>query len=537
MSPRKGFTEPDCTPSGIAVIYARFSSHNQREVSIEQQIKECQKFAAANNLRVVEIYSDKAVSGKTDRRTSFQRMMKDAGKGNFQYVVAWKSNRMGRNMLEAMLNDARLRDLGVRTLYTEEDFDDTAAGRFALRNMMNVNQFYSENMAEDIKRGMDDNAEKCMVNGSLGLGFKKGEDGRYALDEPGAAIVREIFERVASLEPFVDICSDLNSRGTKTSTGKPWNRSSFHRMLVNERYRGVYIWGDTRVEGGVPRIVSDALFYKVQEVLKTKKNAHGRHREGGDYLLTGKLFCGHCGTPMVGVSGTGRHGGKHYYYTCQKKRLQKTCDKHIVRRDWIEQAVAEAIKEHVLQPEVIEWLLDGYESFLRQRRKDSLLASYETELADVQRSIKNVMKAIEQGIITPTTKERLVELEDDRHLLETKIAVERAALTDIPRDRVEFWLHSFMEGDASNKKYQAKLIDTFIQSIYLYDDQLRLVCNYTGKNNSVTIPFEDVDSIESATSAEGSYKLPTAPPMESQANPAAIYLVQQAFVLVLPLKN
>ena len=259
--------------SGIAVIYARFSSHNQREVSIEQQVKECQKFASSNNLRVVEIYDDKAVSGKSDRRTNFQRMMKDAAKNKFQYVIAWKSNRMGRNMLEAMINDARLRDLGVRTLYTEEDFDDTAAGRFALRNMMNVNQFYSENMAEDIKRGLNDNAEKCMVNGALGLGFKKGEDGRFALDEPNAAIVREVYERVAALEPFVDIYNDLNARGLKTATGKPGSRSSFHRILVNERYRGVYIWGNIRTEGGVPRIVSDPLFFKVQEVLKTKKNA------------------------------------------------------------------------------------------------------------------------------------------------------------------------------------------------------------------------------------------------------------------------
>lgn len=202
-------------------------------------------------------------------------MMRDAAKGKFGYVIAWKSNRMGRNMMEAMINDARLRDLGVRCLYTEEDFDDTAAGRFALRNMMNVNQFYSENMAEDIKRGLNDNAEKCMVNGALGLGFKKGEDGRYALDEPKAAIVREVYERVADLEPFVDIYNDLNARGLKTSTGKPWNRSSFHRMLVNERYRGVYIWGDIRIEGGIPRVVSDPLFFRVQEVLKTKKMPKG----------------------------------------------------------------------------------------------------------------------------------------------------------------------------------------------------------------------------------------------------------------------
>ena len=239
MSPRKKTADQQGGYSGTAVIYARYSSHNQREASIEQQVAECQKFADANNLHIAEVYADKAISGKTDRRPNFQRMMRDAGKGKFQYVVAWKSNRMGRNMLDAMMNDSRLRDMGVRCLYTEEDFDDTAAGRFALRNMMNVNQFYSENMAEDIMRGMMDNARKCMVNnGGLPLGYKKGEDGRYAIDEAGAAIVREIYERFYAGEAFIDIANDLNARGLKTSRGNRWNKGSFHRLLTNERYIG-----------------------------------------------------------------------------------------------------------------------------------------------------------------------------------------------------------------------------------------------------------------------------------------------------------
>ena len=150
MSPRKKLSEQQGGYSGIAVIYARYSSHNQRDVSIEQQVENCREFAERNNLLITEVYADRAITGKTDRRPNFQRMMRDAAKSKFQYVVAWKSNRMGRNMLDAMMNDARLRDMGVRCLYTEEDFDDTAAGRFALRNMMNVNQFYSENMAEDV---------------------------------------------------------------------------------------------------------------------------------------------------------------------------------------------------------------------------------------------------------------------------------------------------------------------------------------------------------------------------------------------------
>ena len=111
-------------------------SHNQREASIEQQVKACRELAVRLGLDVVETYEDKAISGKSDRRPSFQRLLRDAEKGYFDCVLAWKSNRMGRNMLQAMTNEARLKDWGVRTFYAEEDFDDTAAGRFALRNMI-----------------------------------------------------------------------------------------------------------------------------------------------------------------------------------------------------------------------------------------------------------------------------------------------------------------------------------------------------------------------------------------------------------------
>lgn len=175
-------------------------------------------------------------------------------------------------------------------------------GRFALRNMMNVNQFYSENMAEDITRGLMDNASKCLSNGSLPLGYKPGDDRHVVLDETEASIVQEIFTRVSCYEPFIDIARDLNRRGIKTKKGAEWGRSSFHTICRNERYRGIYIYRDVRVEGGMPRIISDELFYKVQEVLKVKKNPQGRRKRSGyeEYLLTGKLYCGHCGSPHDG---------------------------------------------------------------------------------------------------------------------------------------------------------------------------------------------------------------------------------------------
>ena len=169
--PRKGFAE---APERIGVMYARYFSHNQKEESIEQQVEECMAFAALNHIKIIQVYSDKALSGKTDKRPQFQRLMRDAEKRQFTVVVAYKSNRIARNMLNALSYENRLGRFGVETLYAKEKFGNTAAGRFALRTMMNVNQFYSENMAEDIRRGMRDNAENCKVNGKLSLGYVGG---------------------------------------------------------------------------------------------------------------------------------------------------------------------------------------------------------------------------------------------------------------------------------------------------------------------------------------------------------------------------
>ncbi|WP_373222318.1 recombinase family protein [Flavonifractor plautii] len=486
------------------VLYGRYSSHNQKDISVEQQFEKGYELAAEYGIRIIDTYADRAVSGRTDKRRDFQRMMTDAAKGKFRYVIAWKSNRMGRNMLEALINEARLQDLGVRVLYVEEDFDDTAAGRFAARSMMNVNQFYSENMAEDIKRGLYDNAANCMVaNGHLPYGYKADETLHYAIDEPKAAVIREIFTRVSCGEAFVDIMASLNARGIKTSYGRPWGRSSFQKILSNERYRGIYIYGDVRKEGGIPRIISDELYFKVQEVITTKKNPQGRHRVNGDYLLTGKLFCGHCKSPMTGISGTSRSGNLHYYYVCQKRRTEKTCEKKNLRRDDIELQVAKAIKRRTLDDDTINWIADSVVEYSQHQESASGIGLLEDQLKDTQRSIKNLMAAIEQGIITPTTKARLMELEKEQSDIDRKITMAKADVIPVNRDQLVGWLKKLQAGDVHDKKYQAELFDTFLIAVYVYDnpdgqDYMKVVFNYAGSKNTVEIPLEPsvIDNVE-----------------------------------------
>lgn len=481
------------TNGGDAVIYARYSSHNQRDVSIEQQIEACRKHAAELGLTVTATYEDRAISGKTDKRPSFQRMMRDAEQHKFAYVLAWKSNRIGRNMMQALVNESRLVDCGVKVFYAEEDFDDNAAGRFALRSMMNVNQFYIENMAEDVKRGLYDNAKKGLVNGSLPLGYKRGADGKPEIDEPKAAIVREIYTRVAAGELFASIAADLNARGIRTARGREWNKGSFHVLCHNDRYRGIYMYGDIRIPGGMPRIISDELFYDAQEAYGMKKdNRYGRARHGAEnYLLTGKLYCGHCGSYMVGISGTSKTGEMHYYYACQKHRLEHTCEKKAIRRDVIENAVARVIMMYCLDDETIDFIVDSTIAYFKQKDHELHIEAMENELAAVQQAISNLMKAIEAGIITPTTRTRLLDLEEQQAKLSGKINTAKAERVEIDRDDLIAGLQLFRTGDIKNKKFLAKLFNTFLLAVYLYDDnRLKIVFSFTGNHNNIEIPLE-----------------------------------------------
>ena len=512
-----------------AVIYARYSSHAQRDVSIEQQVQKCTEYAERNSLKIVGIYSDAAMSGKTDRRPQFQQMMRDSEKGGFQIVIAWKSNRMGRNMLEAMINDARLADAGVRCLYVEEDFDDTAAGRFALRNMMNVNQFYSENMAEDIRRGLMDNASKCIMNVRAPLGYKKGEDGRFAINEKTAPVVKEIFQRVLDGDSYAEIAEDLNRRGIKTAYGRQWNKGSFHAMISNDMYAGVYKYAGIRIEGGVPAIISRAQFEEVQDYLRNKPNPIGRKPQYSDYVLAGKLFCGHCGEPMIGLSGTGKHGELHYYYVCQGKRKKiNSCTKKNVNRDEIEQLVIRSIREYVLSDEVLDKIVSGYEKFLVSLEKDSPLATLQQALDENKRATANLLKAIEAGIFTETTKSRLLELEQEKKQFEREIRAQEKLQNYPTGEQMRFYLERFRDGSEDDRELMNEMIETFVQEIYLFDDHLE-IRYYYDKAGEKRISFPG-----SKPNPPGSQNLPSSPLFDILRTPST-YFHDNGFFCIIPL--
>ena len=437
-----------------AAIYTRYSSHVQNDASIEQQIAECQEFARQKGYKIVATYSDHAISGRTDIRPEFQKMLRAAEKHEFQVLLAYKSNRISRNMLHALSYEDKLAKLGIDVYYCKEEFGDNAAGRFALRTMMNVNQFYSENLAEDTRRGLMDNAQQCKVNGCPPYGYRRGGDGKFEIDEERAAIVREIFRRIADGEIKAHIADDLNARNLRTSTGREWGKNAFSAMLGNERYMGIYIYGDVRIPGGMPAIIDEDLFERARERYNMDKGIikARRRRDNVEYLLTGKLFCGYCLDPMMGASGTSRTGAMYYYYRCRNNAEKHTCRKKPVRKDLIERLVVSALYDCITKPENVEWMTDLVMKFRDKIIADSDIGYLEEKLAEVKTAIKNIMKAIEAGVVTETTTARLKELEGEQKEILANILIKRRKIPDVTRDHVQYYFEHFRSGDGDDRR-------------------------------------------------------------------------------------
>lgn len=478
-----------------AYIYGRYSSHNQKDTSIEQQFREIYDYCKRNDIKILGEYADRAVSGKTDKRPEFQRMMRDCAKERVQLVVCWKVDRFARNRYDSAMYKARLKRHGIRVVYAKESIPDGPEGILLESILEGSAEYYSANLSQNIKRGMRENALECKVNhGNIALGYRKGTDGKFAIEPIGAAIVRDVFDMYTGGTNIVDICADLNSRGCRTSRGARFNKNSLRVMLRNERYIGVYQYGDIRIEDGVPPIITKEVFNMAQQQIEKNAKAPAASWSRCDYLLTGKLFCGHCGSAMVGESGTSKTAEKtHNYYICVSKKRKKSCNKQTVRKDWIEQFVVSETSQRVLVKDVIHNIADAVVELQKQERENSEVPILQSQLSEVKKGIKNIMKAIEQGILTPTTKQRMEELEQRKAELDDAIEMANLSQPNVSKEQVIFWLENLRS--FPEPEFQKQVIETFVNAVYLYDDHVKVVYNYT-KNGMDTVDFEFIEEVE-----------------------------------------
>lgn len=470
------------------VIYARYSSHNQREVSIEQQVKECEDYARYNGLRVVKVYADRALTGTSDKRPQFQKMLKDAERGRWAYVLCWKVDRFARNRYDSATYKYRLKRNGVRVIYAKESIPDGPEGILLESILEGSAEYYSANLAQNVKRGLRFNAEACLSNGRIPYGYRKGADGHFEILESEAAVVREIFERSAAGEQYARILEDLKARGVPTRRGGQWRPCTLRVILLNEVYKGVYHFGDVRVEGGVPRIVDDELWEGAHKRLEAAK---GTRVYSATYLFTGKIRCGLCGEPMTGKTGTGR-SGTYAYYICKGQR-EKRCNKKAVRQELLEGRVVSCVLDALNDDGLVNWIADAVDEMQKREVEKSRVApdALKAELAGVKKSIKGIMAAIEAGVFTASTKGRLLELEGEQERLEAAIADASIPVPSIDREAFVCWLTRFRGVSNLDEETRREAVNALVWQVRVWDDHAEAVLNYAGSEEIVHVPLLD----------------------------------------------
>lgn len=480
-----------CAPR-TAVAYARYSSAGQRDVSIEQQLNDIRAYAQREGYTIIHEYADRAKSGykNTSARIEFQKMLTASWTGLFDTVIAWKVDRFGRNRRDSTFYKGQLRDIGVNVVYAMEPIPEGAAGVLTEGMLESIAEWYSRNLSENVTRGMNDNARKALYNGNQIFGYRRGPDDRYEIDPDNAAIVRMVFRQYLDGYSAGSIARGLNAQGFRTSYRNLYSVNSVLRIIGNERYCGIYIWGGIRIPGGMPIIISRDDW----EAAQLMREKTGRHHENDDaeYLLTGKVFCGLCGKPMVGDSGKSKVGTVYHYYTCSgrktKSGLPRTCDKKPVRREHLEKTVLDFIYDHCLTGPEREKIADAIIDGQKKRDLSSPRAALEADLKETEKKIANLNDAIAAGVWSKSTVTMLNSLEETADNLRSSIASIDLSQTElIDRNAILFHLSRMATYKRDDPVRQKQLIRTFINAVFIFDDHLKIALNAVECDETVTL--------------------------------------------------
>lgn len=474
------------------VIYARYSSEKQDDYSVEGQVFDCREYADKHGIDIVGIYVDRAISGRTDKRPDFQRMIVDSGKSMFDVILVWKVDRYFRNVELDRKYKRILKMNGVKIISINEPIQEDEASGFLTSNIFSVfAEYYSLDLAQKMKRGQKIKAKECLyLGGVIPFGYKV-EHQKFVIDEDVAPFIREAFKMFADGHSIKSISEYFNKSGIRNSYGNQFSKNSFSYIFSNKKYIGIYKHDEIEIEGGMPAMVDKELFDRVQERVQKNKKAPGAHKAKTEYLLSGKIYCGYCKENMLATAGTSSTKKKVFnYYVCKNKKNHKGCNKKNVNKDYIEDFVCQRTIDLILNDKgLLKYLSKEINKYHKEFiKQESTLSSLEKRLRETEKSINNIMNAIEQGIFTNTTKGRLLQLEDDKKNIELEISKERLKHKDITQDDIDKFfndLKTMIKENYKDENIRKSLIDMFVDAVFLYDDNVDILYNGSRQDGEI----------------------------------------------------
>lgn len=476
----------------IGVIYARYSSHSQTEQSIEGQLKICYEYAKENNIQIIHEYIDRAHTGtESEHRYNFQKMIKDSNKKRFDVILMYKFDRFMRDVDDIGIYKKQLKKNNVKLISATEPIPDDPSGIIIEYLHHSMSTYYSAELSQKISRGMDINAEKHLTTGgNLALGFTTNEHKEIIIDEKTAPCIKEIFNMYILGSSMADITRYLNSQGIKTSRGNEFNKNSIHRILTNERYIGTYTYKDKKWENAIPAIIDKALFDKAQAIIEKRKKAPARAKAVEEqYYLTGKLFCGYCGSTMSGKSGTSKTKRKHFYYRCKNHIEKSGCDFLGVKKYEIEEIVIKKSRDFIMQPGVINTIADEIIKLFKSDQDSSNLTALKKRLKETMKAQENLLVALENGSIADILVPRIEEKAKEINIIKQNIAKEELLFESLEKDEIIFFLEGVANGDINEPEVKQAFVDVFINKIFLWEDKMDITYNVCDVHSEITLDF------------------------------------------------
>ena len=485
------------------VCYYRYSSTNQTDNSIDGQRRECKKYAMEHGFKIIEEYIDKAASGTNDNREAFQKMIEDAKKQLFAFILVYRFDRFARNRYDSAIYKKQLEQYGVKVISVTENVGAGDEGLILESIYEAMDEAYSRRLSRITQRGMREIALKGLwTGGHTPFGFKVVDKHLVICEEEAQAIKYAASEILNGIDTKY-ICDELYNRGCRARNGKKITTSTLRLMLANTVIMGKRKYQDLEIE--CPAILSEEEFERINLRLSSTKKKVGKHPDTEFFMLSGKLFCGECGSAMTGDSGTSRNGEKHYYYTCAERKSRRNCKKKSEKKDFIEWYICEQTVLHILTDENIKKIAKLVIEKQNEDLNISERKNIEKQLLSIEREYDKLTDAL---IKSPTDAvaqrigKRSIELEKQKETLEKELdqikLIENVKLTI--KD-VELYLKSFRNGDLLDKEFRYKLIKALINCVYLYDDKVLIYFNLKDAKSIHYIDvLNDLEQLSSDTS-------------------------------------
>ncbi|MEM1485549.1 recombinase family protein [Oscillospiraceae bacterium PP1C4] len=483
-----------------AVGYCRFSSNNQREESIDAQKRAIKYFAQQEGYNILRFYEDKAISGKTDNRPSFQQMIEDVKKGEFQAVIVHKLDRFSRDIADSMQYEKLLRQSDVELVSVMEKLDSTPTGKLMKVIISGINSFYVDNLAIEVFKGLKENAYKAQATGGKApLGYDI-VDKKYVINEKEADAIRLLFQMYDQGHGYGAIIRQLNALGYKTKANKPFGKNSIYELLHNEKYKGVFVYNKhtsrrpdgtrtrttkpdseiIRIPNGIPAIVSEELWNRCNERLKNNKRNAGSFKAKEMYLLSGLIYCGECGYAM--------HGNARYpapdrpklvTYRCSHRDNNLSCNNKEIKRDDVENFVIDQLQKYMFNDEIIPKLTKNLNEYITQNTvtNDTDKVKYVKKLKELETSKSNIIDAITKTGFADVFTQKLADIESEMATVSVMLKrLEKSKpVSEITEDMVQQYLGSFKHFILKRDKPQIKkFIDSYVERVDVFKDKVKV---------------------------------------------------------------